>query len=100
MTNFWDADGNFDYEAHHEALERARADTTAAAIRRPALAAALYHFGLQEEPETTFTPELLSALEEWRTAIAGIETAPALHETKALRRHAEDLERAINQLCE
>ncbi|MDJ0460065.1 hypothetical protein PUN71_022915 [Arthrobacter sp. NQ7] len=99
MTDFWDPDGDFDYEAHHEALERAKADTAAATIGRPALAAALYHFGLQREPGPTFTPGLLSALQEWRDLIESIEAAPALQEVKALHRQAEDLERAIHSLA-
>lgn len=95
MTDFWDADGDFDYEAHHEALERAAAETTAATIGRPALANAIYQFGLQREPAASFTPDLLSALDEWRDLITSIEAASPLQDVIALRRQAEDLERAI-----
>ena len=32
MTNFWDADGDFDYEAHYEAGQREKAAATAEGI--------------------------------------------------------------------
>ncbi|MEV7574332.1 hypothetical protein AB0P28_14665 [Pseudarthrobacter sp. NPDC089323] len=100
MTDFWDADDDVDYEAHHEALERDQAATKAAALGRPALAAALYHFGLQQAPGSEFTPELLYALIEWEDLMEAIEGVSAIEDVKALQRQAEELERGIQSLCD
>ena len=46
MTNFWDDDGNFNYEAHFEAGEREKAAATAERIGYPGMTDAFYRFGL------------------------------------------------------
>ncbi|VXC44512.1 conserved hypothetical protein [Arthrobacter sp. 9V] len=95
MTNFWDEDGDFDYEAHHEAGQRDQAVETAARIGYPGMADAFYYFGLQGKPDATFTPELLTALDTWQVQLKKIEAAPADEEIKDLQRQTEEATNAI-----
>ena len=95
MTNFWDEDGDFDYEAHHEAGQRDQAAATAARIGYPGMADAFYYFGLQGKPDSTFTPELLTALDTWQVQLEKIEAAPADQEIKHLQRQTEEATNAI-----
>ncbi|MCD4850569.1 hypothetical protein LN996_07075 [Arthrobacter sp. AK01] len=95
MTDFWDADGDFDYEAHHEAGQRNKATETAQRIGYPAMADAFHYFGLQDRPNSTFTPELLTALDTRQVQLEKIEAAPADEEIKHLQRQAEEATRAI-----
>lgn len=95
MTDFWDADGDFDYEAHYEAGQRDKAAHTAASIGHPAMTEAIYYFGLQGEANSTFTPELLAALDTWQVQIEKSDAAPADQEIKELHRQAEETTRAI-----
>lgn len=95
MTNFWDADGDFDYEAHHEAGQRDKAAETAERIGHPGMADVFYYFGLQDRPEATFTPELLSALETWQIQQEKIEAAPADEEIKQRQRQTGEATNAI-----
>jgi hypothetical protein len=95
MTDFWDADGDFDYEAHYEAGQRDKAADTAAWIGCPGMTDAIYYFGLQGRADSTFTPELLSALDTWQVQLEKSETAPADQEIKELQRQTEEATRAI-----
>ncbi|MDR7161786.1 hypothetical protein [Arthrobacter sp. BE255] len=95
MTDFWDADGDFDYEAHYEAGQRDKAANTAAWIGHPGMTDAIYYFGLQGGADSTFTPELLSALHTWQVQLEKREAAPADQEIKELHRQAEETTRAI-----
>ncbi|WP_395405998.1 hypothetical protein ACHMXB_22905 (plasmid) [Arthrobacter sp. UC242_113] len=95
MTNFWDADGDFDYEAHYEASQRDKAADTAAWIGHPGMTDAIYHFGLQGRANPTFMPELLSALDTWQVQLEKTEAAPADQEIKEQHRQTEETTRAI-----
>ena len=95
MTNFWDADGDFDYEAHHEAGQRDKAAQTAERIGHAGMADAIYYFGLQDRPEATFTPELLAAMDAWQIQLEKIEASPADEEIKQLQRQTEEATHAI-----
>ncbi len=66
MTNFWDADGDFDYEAHHEAGQRDKAAATAERIGYPGMTDAFHYFGLHDWTGPMFTPELLTAMDTWQ----------------------------------
>lgn len=98
MTSFWDADGDFDYEAHHEAGQRQHAAATAETIAKPDLADAIYHFGLADHPRSGFTPALLEALEHWQALINRITATHADQEVKHLTRHAETTASTIETL--
>ena len=95
MTDFWDADGDFDHEAHYEAAQRDKAADTAVWIGHPGMTDAIYYFGLQGRANSTFTPELLSALDIWQVQLEKSEAAPADHEIKELHRQTEETTRAI-----
>ncbi|MDI2037168.1 hypothetical protein [Paenarthrobacter nitroguajacolicus] len=95
MTDFWDADGDFDYEAHHEAGQRNNAAEAAQRIGHPGMAEAFHYFGLQDRPDSAFTPELLAALDTWQIQLKRIETAPADQETKHLQRQTDETTGAI-----
>jgi hypothetical protein len=96
MTNFWDEDGDFDYEAYYEAGQRDQAARTAERIGYPGMADAFYYFGLQGKPDSTFTPELLAAIDAWQLQLEKIEAAPADEEIKELQRKTEEATRAIH----
>lgn len=98
MTSFWDADGDFDYEAHHEAGQRQRAAATAETIAKPNLAEAIHHFGLADHPRSGFTPALLEAQEHWQDLINQITATPADQEVKHRTRHAEAAASTIETL--
>ncbi|MGX5717552.1 hypothetical protein [Arthrobacter sp. MAHUQ-56] len=98
MTSFWDADGDFDYEAHHEVGQRQRAAATAETMAKPHLADAIHHFGLADQPRSGFTPALLEALEHWQALIDRITATPADREVKHLTRHAEAAASTIETL--
>ena len=100
MTNFWDADGDFDYEAHYEAGQREKAAATAEGIGYPGLIDAIHYFGLQGSTESTFTPELLSALDAWRLRVEEIEAAPDTQDVKVLQRHTEATELTIRAIID
>ncbi|WP_454812719.1 hypothetical protein [Paenarthrobacter nitroguajacolicus] len=100
MTDFWDADGDFDYEAHHEAGQRNKAAKTAQRIGYPAMADAFHYFGLQDRPNSTFTPELLAALDTRQVQLEKIEAAAADEEIKHLQRQAEEATRAILEMID
>ncbi|MGP0225304.1 hypothetical protein [Paenarthrobacter sp. NCHU4564] len=95
MTNLWDEDGDFDYEAHYEAAQRDQAARTAEWIGYPGMADAFYYFGLQGKPDSTFTPELLASMDVWQVQLEKIEAAPADEEIKQLQRKTEEATREI-----
>lgn len=98
MTSLWDADGDFDYEAHYEAEQCRHAAATAETIAKPHLADAIHHFGLANHPRTGFTPALLEALEHWQALINKITATPADQEVKHLNRQAEATASTIETL--
>ena len=100
MTNFWDADGDFDYEAHYEAGQREKAAATAEGIGYPGLTEAIHYFGLQCSTESTFTPELVSALDTWQLRVEEIEAAPDTQDVKELQRHTEATECTIRAIID
>ncbi|QHK22664.1 hypothetical protein GU243_24215 (plasmid) [Pseudarthrobacter psychrotolerans] len=100
MTNFWDADGDFDYEAHFEAGQRENAAATAEGIGYPGLTDVIHYFGLQGSTESTFTAELLALLDTWRLRVEEIEAAPDTQDVKELQRHAEAAERTIRAIID
>ena len=100
MTNFWDADGDFDYEAHYEAGQREHAVATAEGIGYPGLVDAIHYFGLQGSTESTFTPELLALLDTWWLRVDEIESASDIQDVKELQRHAEATERSIRAIID
>jgi len=61
MSDFWDEDGDFDYEAHHNATVARKA----AVIGGPDLADAVAAFGLHNLSAGNFTPELREAMALW-----------------------------------
>ena len=83
MTNFWDVDGDFDYEAHYEAGQRDKAADTAAWIGHPGMTDAIYYFGLQGRADSTFTPELLSALDTWQVQLEKSEATRKTRKSKS-----------------
>jgi len=99
-TNFWDADGDFDYEAHYEAGQLENAATVAQSLGAPELAQAIHYFALKDLPRSSFTPELFTALKTWQHLVNEIENAPVVQDVKELRRQAEDTGRAIENLTE
>ena len=99
-TNFWDADGDFDYEGHYEAGQLENAATVAQSLGAPELAQAIHYFALKDLPQVSFTPELLTALKTWQRLVNEIENAPVVQDVKDLRRQAEDAGRAIENLTE
>lgn len=99
-TNFWDADGDFDYEAHYEAGQLEKAATAAQSLGAPELAPVIHYYALKDLPQVSFTPELLTALKTWQRLVNEIENAPVVQDVKDLRRQAEDAGRAIEDLTE
>jgi len=100
MTNFWDADGDFDYEAHHEAGERDKAAATAERIGYPGMTDAFHYFGLHDWTSPMFTPELLAAMDTWQVLTERIEAAPADQDIKELQRQAEETARTIQSMTD
>ena len=100
MMDFWDADGDFDYEAHHEAGQRTKAAQTAERIGYHGMTDAFHYFGLHDWTSPMFTPELLAAMDTWQDLTERIEAAPADQDIKDLQRRAEEAARRIQTLTD
>ncbi|MEC3853929.1 hypothetical protein [Paenarthrobacter ureafaciens] len=99
-TNFWDEDGNFDYEAHFEAGEREKATATAERIGYPGMIDTFLHFGLYGAtvPDELFTPELLAAMDTWQVLLETIEVTEDGLDIKTLKRQHETIDRTIHTM--
>lgn len=98
MTNYWDADGDFDYEAQYEANQRKKAAATAEWIGYPGMTDAFHHFGLHDKPTEAFTPELLTAMDTWQVLLERIEGTTDEVNAKELRHHHRAIECTILDL--
>lgn len=99
-TNFWDEDGNFDYEAHFEAGEREKATVTAVRIGYPGMTDVFYRFGLygSNVSDEVFTPELLAAMDRWQVLLEKAEVTEDDIDRKKLEREHETIDRAIHHM--
>lgn len=99
MTNFWDDDGNFDYEAHFEAGEREKAEATAERIGYPGMIDTFLRFGLYGDvDDTVFTPELLAAMHTWQVLLERAEITEDDIDRKKLEREHETIDRVIHDM--
>ena len=102
MTNFWDADGNFDHEAHFESFERENAAATAERIGHPGMTHVIYSFGLYgpHVSDDVFTPELLAAMDTWQTLLEKGRATEDEMEHKRLEREYETIDRTIHAMID
>ncbi|UOD83378.1 hypothetical protein [Paenarthrobacter ureafaciens] len=102
MTNFWDEDGTYDWDAHWHAIEREAATKTAEWIGYPGMVDAFHHFGLygNEVPDEVFTPELLTAMDSWQVLLEKIELTEDELDRRTLQRNYETLDRTIHRMVD
>jgi hypothetical protein len=99
VTNFWDDDGNFDYEAHFESGAREKAAATAERIDYPGMTDAFYRFGLYGDiDDAVFTPQLLAAMDKWQVLLEKAELTDDEMDHKTLEREHETIDRTIHNM--
>lgn len=102
MTNFWDEDGNYDWDAHWHAIEREAGTKTAEWIGYPGMIDAFHHFGLYgtNVSDEVFTPELLAAMDTWQVLLEKAELTEDEIDHKRLEREHEAIDRAIQAMID
>ncbi|MBP2269218.1 hypothetical protein J3A64_004758 [Pseudarthrobacter sp. PvP004] len=99
MTNFWNEDGDFDYEAQVESIDREKAAVTAERAEYPGMTDAFHRFGLYGGvADEVITAELLDAMDRWQVLLEKAENTEDDVDRKKLEREHETLERAIHDM--